>query len=268
MITEEILKSFLLQLEIITKSFSLVTWQTLLDIVLLSLILWNVYLSIKATRALKILSGLVMVVLLFGFSEVLELTLLNFFLKTLFLFILVGLPIIFQPELRAALERLGRGGIIPGLGPNASNVNKVMIKELAKAIRFLSNRKIGALIVIERHTGLKDLAETGIMLEANLTHELLRAIFEPHSPLHDGAVIIKGKKIIAANVFLPLSDELLDKSMGTRHRAALGITQETDAISLVISEETGQIKAAVRKKFSNLSQAHLEQRLMKMLIKT
>jgi diadenylate cyclase len=162
---------------------------------------------------------------------------------------LFAIPVVFQPELRRALETLGRGGFFTRSlymsNENEEDIRK-MIAELTKATQILSKNRIGALLVLERETGLNDYTETGIEIDAVVTSELLINIFIPNTPLHDGAVIIRQNRIVAASCFLPLTDRQdLSKELGTRHRAAVGMAEQSDAVSIVVSEETGQISVAV-----------------------
>ena len=139
--------------------------------------------------------------------------------------------------------------------------------DLIKEVRLLSDNKVGALIVLERTTGLKDLIDSGISLNADLSAELLGSIFNRKSPLHDGAVVIRGQKVLAASVFLPLSEEIEDTSLGTRHRAALGLSKETDALVIIVSEETGRISLAIRGKLDSIKPDRLERKLKRLIIK-
>jgi diadenylate cyclase len=158
----------------------------------------------------------------------------------------VALPILFQPELRRALEQLGRGRILAAGAPaSATEAQREALAVLAKTAVVLARSRIGALIAIEQATGLRDFVESGTSLESKLSFELLLAIFTPRSPLHDGAVIVKGALIEAAGCFLPLSENVEATSqLGTRHRAALGLSEQTDAVVLVVSEQTGGISVA------------------------
>ena len=161
---------------------------------------------------------------------------------------LLALVVVFQPELRRALERIGRVGSLGWLlAPTAQRTVEHVASSVARAAAILSADKIGALIVLERETGLQDAAETGVMVEAELTVDLLTTIFTPRAPLHDGAVIVRGDRIVAAGCVLPLSETALYRErFGTRHRAAVGITEGTDALAVVASEETGAVSLVVR----------------------
>jgi diadenylate cyclase len=183
--------------------------------------------------------------------------------------IVVALPIVFQPELRRALEQLGRGKIftkpIPFLG--TEDVSR-LINELVRTAQVLSGKKHGALIVIERTTGLNDYIETGIKIDAIASIELMVNVFVPSTPLHDGAIIIRGDRIAAAGCFLPLTDSpYLSKQLGTRHRAALGVTENSDSIAVIISEETGTISVANDGELTRyLEEENLKEMLEELLI--
>lgn len=155
---------------------------------------------------------------------------------------MIGIIVIFQPEIRRGLERLGRTPFFNGHGESAHAQSVKMVQELDKAIQYMSKRRIGALITIQQDTGLDDYIETGIKLDADITGELLINIFIPNTPLHDGAVIINNNRIAVAAAYLPLSDNtMIPKRLGTRHRAAVGISEVTDAVTIVVSEETGGV---------------------------
>ncbi len=218
----------------------------LLDIIVVSFIIYKLILVLKGTRAVQLIKGLFVLVVVYFISDIFGLTSLNWILKQVQLMIVVALPIVFQPELRRALEQLGRGKIfmksIPFLA--AEDMSR-LINELIRTAQVLSDKKHGALIVIERTTGLNDYIETGIKIDAIASIELMVNIFVPSTPLHDGAIIINGDRIAAAGCFLPLTDSpYLSKQLGTRHRAALGITENSDSIAVIVSEETGTISVA------------------------
>jgi diadenylate cyclase len=216
-----------------------------LDILIVALLFYWIYFFLRATRAMRILYGMVILGILLLLGRLLDLTLLNFVMRYLLASILIAIPVVFQPELRAALERLGRTRFMtPGLSSlRRSEVDK-SIDTIVYAVSGLSRRKIGALIAVTGHTGLRDVVETGVPLNADLSRELLWNIFTPKTPLHDGAAIVAGNKIVAAGARLPLSEEQFSEKMGTRHRAALGLAAQTDALVIVVSEETGRVSVA------------------------
>ncbi|MBI4032845.1 TIGR00159 family protein [Candidatus Berkelbacteria bacterium] len=240
-------------------------WTTVLDVLLVALILYSVYLIIKQTRAIRILYGILLVVLLYLIGRTFNLVALNFLLQSVFTVMLVAIPVVFQPELRAALERLGRGELVATIFSRSKERLDFVVTELTRTLTTLVTKKVGALIVLERQTGLKDLAATGIPLDAKLSTETLLTIFTPKTPLHDGAVIVRGTRIVAAAVFLPLSSDELDVQYGTRHRAALGLSQESDAAVFVVSEETGRISIVQHGKIETIEPSKLERRLRAVL---
>jgi diadenylate cyclase len=220
----------------------------LVDILATSVLIYYLLLLIRGTRAVQILTGVLVLVGFLGVANLLHLLLLGTILQFILLGAAVSLPIIFQPELRRALEQLGRGGFFRfyDSDENApSRGDDKVMATLAKAAFLLSRNKYGGLIVIEQQTGLKEFAESGTILNAALSAELLLAIFVPRSPLHDGAAIVRENLIEAAGCFLPLAEQsLTERRVGTRHRAALGISEQTDAVVVVVSEESGAISVA------------------------
>jgi len=219
----------------------------IIDILIVSYVIYKLIMLIQGTRAVQLLKGIVVVMLAWAVSSWFHLSTLQWMMNQMFTFGLLAVIIIFQPELRRALEQLGRGQLFRSSswtdveGDVTSRISHVL-----KAVNHLSKRKIGALIVFERQTGLNDYLESGIPLEAQITSELLINIFIPNTPLHDGAVIIRKNQIMAAGCYLPLSENpFISKELGTRHRAAIGISEVCDAICVVVSEETGQVSLAI-----------------------
>ena len=213
-----------------------------IDIAIISLIFFWVLMLLRGTTAMAVMRGaFILLIAAFLLGRVFDLRVLNFMLRNSFTGLLIALPIIFQPELRRALERVGRTG---ARAFGASSSNPGTLEAVREASLDMGRQHIGALIVIERETGLQDYIETGIPVDALPSPELLEGIFFPNSPLHDGAVIVRGNRVVAAGVTLPLSDNTLPGELGTRHRAGLGITERTDAVSVVVSEETGRISIA------------------------
>jgi len=218
-------------------------WQDILDILLVAVILYRVLLIIKGTKAAQMLIGLGVLFLAFLFSEYLGLYTIDWIIQSLWAQIVLALIILFQPEIRKALAQMGEARFLPSF-TSAEELRS--LEEIIRASIALANRKIGALIVIERETNLKDFIEIGTPLDAKVSHELLLSIFHPTSPIHDGAIIIRGNRVVAAGCFLPLTlSAELSKAFGTRHRAGIGLTEETDAVVIIISEETGSITTAV-----------------------
>ncbi|NLJ57200.1 MAG: TIGR00159 family protein [Firmicutes bacterium] len=221
-------------------------WRDILDILIVTYIFYRAILIIKGTRAEQLVKGLVILLIAWGGSGLMGLKTFNWLLQGAMTAGLIAIPIIFQPELRKALEQLGRGRLFQNpLYEFEDNGSRGVLDELFKAIPVLVKKRIGALIVLERETGLKDIMETGIMIEGIVTAELLINIFMPRSPLHDGAVIIRDNVLAAAGCFLPFTENPnLSKELGARHRAAIGITEVSDAVTIIISEETGVISLA------------------------
>jgi uncharacterized protein (TIGR00159 family) len=216
----------------------------ILDVLLVATLIYGLLYVVKGTRAIQLLRGILLVVLFsYLFSQFLELPAFTGILKQILPAILVSIPVIFQPELRRAFERLGRAGIFSFRG--ADEVDTGFVSMVSLAARQLSEQKHGALMVIERGTRLDDIAERGVTMDAKVSDDLLTQIFYPNSPLHDGAVIIRGGRVLAARVVLPLSEQASQsRHLGTRHLAANNITRLADVVAVVVSEETGTISLA------------------------
>ncbi len=221
-------------------------WSDLLDIVLTAYLVYVFLLLIRGTRAVQILQGIALLLILRLLAQMLHLwTILSIF-NGLLIASGVAIPVVFQPELRRALALLGSGEFIEGRGSHhAAGTDGSVSEVVGRAAAFLSRGAIGAIIVIERATGLEEYVESGRVLDARISFELLLSLFTPKTPLHDGAIIVRRDRIVAAGCFLPLSEvTVLDRRIGTRHRAALGITEQTDAIAVLVSEETGDVELA------------------------
>ncbi len=212
-----------------------------LDVAVVAYAFYRFLLLVRGTRALQLLKGLFILFLLTFLSRVMQLETVNWLLQTAQLSLAVALPVVFQPELRRALEQVGRGRFFSEAWNAAGSRDlESFLDELLGAAKVLSEQRIGAIIVVERETGLNDIIETGIRVEGRVSREFLINIFVPDTPLHDGAVIIRGNRIMAAACYLPLTEpQNVPTDMGSRHRAALGISEQTDAVVLVVSEETG-----------------------------
>lgn len=238
----------------------------IIDIVLVALIVYWAYLLIKETRAMRILYGIAFLGIIALAGQILQLSALNFILKYLITMIVVAIPIVFQPELRSALERLGRAKIVSEFSSLRKGEINSVVSDIVQAANVLARHKTGALIVLAQQTGLKDIIEKGKKLDARLTPELLITIFSPKTPLHDGAVIINGNKILAANCMLPLSDDEFTYNIGSRHRAAIGLTSQTDAIVIIVSEERGSVSVSFNGQLSrDLAPKELEEFLLNLL---
>lgn len=219
----------------------------IIDILIVSYVIYKLLLVLRGTRAIQLLQGIFVVVLAWALSFLFNLNTLQWLMNQMFTYGVMALIIIFQPELRRALEQLGRGKLFSrgGTSEEDPEVNR-RIGEIVKTVNNLSRRKIGALIVFERETGLTDYIESGIPMGSHISSELLINIFIPNTPLHDGAVIIRQDQIMAAGCYLPLSENpFISKELGTRHRAGIGMSEVSDAISVIVSEETGQISLAM-----------------------
>ena len=214
----------------------------ILDISLMSLILYRLLLIVKGTKAAQMLIGLGILLLASLASRYLELYTIDWLVQSFWAQIVIAMIVLFQPEIRRALAHMGEAQFLNF----ASAEGLKSLEEIVRASVSLAYRKIGALIVIERDTSLKDFVEIGTSLDARVSKELLLSIFHPTSPIHDGAVIIKGNRVAAAGCFLPITlSSDLSKSLGTRHRAGIGLTEETDSVAIIVSEETGSISVAL-----------------------
>jgi diadenylate cyclase len=217
-------------------------WKDVLDVLILSFIFYYLFRFIRGTRAVQMVLGLLLILLASSVAGLLQLDGLNWIVQSLKTVWVLAFLIIFQPELRKALAGLGEARVFRSLGRGQDSS---LLGELVRAAEALAEKRLGALIVVERSDNLKTVVETGTLLEAKATVELLVTIFTPPSPLHDGAVVVSGNQIQAAGCFLPLmQNPRLAQALGTRHRAALGMSDETDAVVVVVSEETGQISIA------------------------
>lgn len=214
----------------------------IIDIVLVSYVIYKLLLLVRGTRAIQLLKGIMVIVVAWLISTFFELRTLQWLMSQAFTYGLLAIIIIFQPELRRALEKLGSGSFLFRSVHPEEHIISNTASEITKAASYLSKRRIGALIVIEKETGLTDYIESGTPLNALISSELLINIFIPNTPLHDGAVIIRNDQIMAAGCYLPLSENpYISKELGTRHRAAIGVTEISDGISIIVSEETGHI---------------------------
>lgn len=230
------------QLQGIVKSIGILD---VVDTALVAFFLYRIYLMLKHTRAAALVKGLIVLVFFMVLSRWLNLHVINWILEKLMTVVMIALPVVFQPELRRALEQIGRGRLFhKGTELDEQELEEV-IGAVTSAAVVMAQRKVGALIVFERETGLEERTETGVQIDGLISDSLLLNIFEKDTPLHDGAVIIRGKRIVAASCLLPLTDARnLSQELGTRHRAALGISEQSDAVVLIVSEETGIISLA------------------------
>lgn len=229
-----------------------------LDVLIVAYLLYKLLMLTRETRASQVLKGLGVLFVFSWLSELLGFTALNWIMKLIVNSGAVVVVVLFQPEIRRALEQIGRTNLWEKVRPAEEKAERVhIIGELVTALSNLSRRRVGALIVIEQRTGLKDVVESGTTLDSLISAPLLENIFEPNTPLHDGAVILRDERITAAACILQLSEDTgISRELGTRHRAALGISETTDAISLIVSEETGIISMARGGKLTRHLDAH------------
>lgn len=231
--------------------FQRLNWLSILDILLVTLIFYVILYSLRDTQAMVLLRGVIfLVVALVLLTTLVELPAFSWLIQSMLPALLLAIPVIFAPEIRRALERLGRAGtFMPATTQPASEGTRKMIHAVVEAAARLSARQHGALVVIQRQDNLDQYIETGVQMRAHATPELLLQIFYPDTPLHDGAVIISGERIVAAACVMPLSasgvlNRTPERQMGLRHRAALGISEVSDAVSVVVSEQSGSISIA------------------------
>ena len=246
------------------------TVRSLLDVVVVTVVFYWLLWVAQGTRATQLIRGIIILLALVYFlGTSLRLTTLNWLLSHTWPALIVGIPVIFQPELRRALEQLGHTGawLRPHFAPTTEADQERMVDEIVRAAAQLARNRYGALVVIERDTGLQDYTERGVQIDARLSRQLLINIFYPNSPLHDAAVIVRADRIVAASVVLPLTDNIsATGQLGTRHRAAIGVTEESDALAVVVSEETGQIAVAHNGRLiRNLDQDRLRRVLRSLL---
>lgn len=219
--------------------FTQLRWQDVLDILIIAIVVDRLIHMIRGTRAMQMIIGLVVVLLAYVTSQMLGLFTLTWMLDNFLGSIILVIIVIFQSDIRRALTQVGTAPLFGG----ADRIERgQVLEEVAKAVVALASRRVGALIVLEKEVGLNEYIEVGTRLDARVTRELLESVFMPHSPMHDGALVIQKGRATAARCFLPLSvDPNLSRALGTRHRAAVGLTEETDAVAIVISEEEGRI---------------------------
>jgi diadenylate cyclase len=245
------------------------SWTSILDIGLVAFVIYWLFILIRGTRAVRIVIGLSILYLVYLGAILIGLDLLRSLLETAAVVGLFAVVVVFQPELRRALEQIGRIGSVNRffVSTEVAGAERVA-REISRAARILAGSRHGALMVLERETGLQDLAaESGVPVHADLRAELLVTIFYRGTALHDGAVVISGEKISSAGVLLPLSQNVLDSERyGTRHRAAIGISEQTDAVVVVVSEETGSISLVVRGRIErNLTEEQLRRRIFNLI---
>jgi diadenylate cyclase len=234
------------------------------DILIIAALIYYLLKLLRGTRAVQMLVAIALLVLFYRGAQWARLEMVEWLLTTLLPYVAIALIILFQPEIRRALSRFGRN---LSLMKFASHNPKAIYDDIVMAVEYFSHNRIGALMVVERQSGLRTYVESGIPLDAKLSYDLLVSIFRPGSPLHDGAAIIEGSRVAAAGCFLPLSlNPMISKQLGTRHRAAIGITEESDAVVVLVSEETGSISVASAGAIdTNLTPDELSDRLSEMV---
>ena len=219
-------------------------WMDVLDILVVAAILYKVYEMLADTRAITLVKGILVLLGVTLICSALNLHAISWLLQKAVTLLFVALPIVFQPELRRGLGHLGQGRFWGSNSVLNDEEAHSVVHELAKAVKQLSHDKTGALLVIERDMGLNDISATGIRIDGLITADFLLNVFIPNTPLHDGAAVIRGKRLIAAGCLLPLTEKHFSTELGTRHRAAIGLSEQCDALIVVVSEETGTISVA------------------------
>lgn len=238
-------------------------WSDILDILVVTVIIYELLMLTRQTRGSAVLKGLLLLLVVVGVSDLLGLTALNWLLMAVVSNGALVLVILFQPELRKALEQIGRGTSLEKLRGEETDNQEHVVNEIIQCLTNLSRRRVGALIVFERKTGLKDVIETGITIDAEISAALLENIFEPNTPLHDGAVVVRGPRVMAGACILTLTEGRgISRELGTRHRAAIGVSETTDAVVLIVSEETGIISMAKGGKLTR----HLDSKSLKEIL--
>jgi diadenylate cyclase len=231
---------------VISEALAAFRWRDVVDIALVAVVVYRILVMFRGTRAVQMLIGLGCLVAGSLLARRLQLYSTQWILDNFWSFWVIALVVLFQPELRRALARVGESRLVSSLTGASRAERAHVIDEIVDAVESLTARRIGALIVMERSAGLRQYAELGVAVDGLVSADLLVSVFLPYSPLHDGAVFVQGSRLVAAGCFLPLSRNLqIARSLGTRHRAALGISEETDAVAIAVSEETGRVTIAV-----------------------
>ena len=239
------------------------------DILIVAVILYKVYEMLQDTRAITLVKGLIVLMIVTLVAGLLELHVISWLLQKTVTLLFVALPIVFQPELRRALERLGQGrflGLDQYLDVEEANT---LTNEIDKAVFNMADKKIGALLVIEKNVGINEIIDTGIKIEGLITTEFLMNVFIPNTPLHDGAAVVRGKRLVAAGCYLPLTENRsLSSELGTRHRAAIGLSEQCDAVIIIVSEESGVVSVAENGRIERyMTHDSLRQRIRPLFVK-
>jgi diadenylate cyclase len=242
------------------------TWWDVVDILIVSLLIYEGLKLIRGTRAVQMAAGSLLILLLFYVSQLFPLQTVSWLIRSVLVYVVFAVIVLFQTDIRRGLSQLGSAPLFRYFGRAERAAETV--EEVSAAAGMLSKRSIGALIVIEREIGLRNYVESGIPLDAEVSYDLLTTIFQPSGPMHDGAVILQEDRIAAAACFLPLTvNPSLDRDLGTRHRAAIGLTEECDAVAVVVSEERGEISMAIRGRLHRrLSVDDLHERLKAVMV--
>lgn len=249
--------------------FPEIRWTDIVEVLVIAVLVYYILVWIKNTRAWSLLKGVVVILLFFVFAAIFNMTTILWIAKNVFTIAVTAIVVILQPELRRALETLGRKNILASILPFETNktqegkISSKTIAEIANACMEMSRARTGALIVIENEQVLDDYCRTGIDVDGIVTSQLLINIFEHNTPLHDGAIIVRGNRVMSATCYLPLSDSMnIGKELGTRHRAGVGISEVTDSVTVIVSEETGKISVAYEGKLErNVSPERLKERI-------
>jgi len=240
-----------------------ISWIDIVDVLIVAFLLYQVFVWLKGTAGMQLLRGLLIIFVIYIASQQLGLRTLNWLMERFVTVLLIVIVIVFQPELRRALERLGRGRFLSRLGIEFVPKSSAIVRQIIDAVEKCSIEKIGGLIVLERSTGLNEFIESGVKIDAPVSEELLITILTKGTPLHDGAIIIQGDRILAAGCLLPLSQsQSIDRRLGTRHRAAVGMSEQSDALVIAVSEQTGAISVSENGDLNRfLTKEQLEERL-------
>jgi len=238
----EYIKSLLAEVNLSLWSVTAIQLSDIVDILVVAYLIYMLISWIQHTRAWSVFKGIIIIILVMALSNWLQLNTIYWLISNMFSVGIIAIIVLFQPELRRALEQIGRAGKL--FGGDSQEISKNTVTEIVSAAKSMAVVKTGAIIVLERHVPLVDLVGTGIAIDASVSSELLINIFEKNTPLHDGAVIIRNNRVTAAACILPLTEQDLDTELGTRHRAAIGTSEQTDAYVIVISEESGKISVA------------------------
>ncbi|KHD35726.1 membrane protein [Clostridium acetobutylicum] len=255
-------------IDIIENSLRGLNMWSIVDILVVTYIFYKTYSIIKETRAMQLLKGVLLIILLIPLSDIFHLTMLNWILQRTITIGVLSMVIIFQPEIRRALEKIGRSAFVEGHILQDKDTVEKILSEVVTSVKNLAESKTGALIIVEQSTGLEDIIGTGTRVDAKVSAALLENIFVVNTPLHDGATIIRNDRIAAAGCFLPLTaNNDINKKLGTRHRAGIGISENSDALVIIVSEETGNISLAINGRLTrNYTPQKLKDILMNIII--